>query len=199
LQGAELFTVSHRPVVALHESSVHPFRSLQSFGEPAAQRPAAQVSFSVHGSPSLQDAALFVDTHPPGDTQVSSVQSFPSSQPGGTLPMQSLFAQTSTVVQASSSLHGAVFGAFTHPLPGSQESSVQTLPSRQSIGAPAQLPPSQASPVVHALPSSQGSPLSTWTQPVSGLQLSSVQPLPSSQLTGSLTHAWAMQRSFVVH
>src|SRR5439155_604420 len=72
---------------------------------------------------------------------------------------------------------------LTHPVVGSQLSSVQAIPSLQ-LGAapPTQAPPLQVSPVVQALPSLQGLVLLVCVQPVAGLQPSVVQTLPSSQL-----------------
>ncbi|MNC92291.1 hypothetical protein D3C83_86870 [compost metagenome] len=60
-------------------------------------------------------------------------------------------------------------GAFTQPpsVSGSQESSVQALPSLQFGAAPpTQTSSAQVSLVVHSLPSSQGPVLGVWPQPV---------------------------------
>src|SRR5258706_16240678 len=89
---------------------------------------------------------------------------------------------TSPFVQAEPSSHGFVFGAFTHPVPGSQLSSVHAFESSQLGGVPGsqrpvvglqvsrpsqaslleqgtgvatQAPATQASPVVQMFPSSQ--------------------------------------------
>ena len=115
---------------------------------------------------------------PVGDTQESVVQPLLSSQLAGGPPTQLPPLQVSLVVQASPSLHGAVLFAYTHPVPGSQLSSVQTLPSLQfGAGPPTHEPPVQVSSVVQALPSSHEELLFTCVQPLAGLQLSSVQPL----------------------
>ena len=61
------------------------------------------------------------------------------------------------VVQALSSLQGAVLLALTQPVPTSQLSLVQLLLSLQlGAGPPAQAPALQASAVVQALPSLHG-------------------------------------------
>ena len=71
-----------------------------------------------------------------------------------TLQVQRPSAQVAFVPQE------IVLLVFTHPVSESQESSVQTLPSLQSLGGPPiQEPPEQASSVVHAFSSSQGSVL----------------------------------------
>src|SRR4029079_11233777 len=125
----------------------------------------AQVSPEVQASPSEQGALLFTWTHPVPGSQESSVQGLLSSQltapPGAQAPP----AQVSPEVQASPSEQGAVLFVWTHPVPGSQESSVQGLLSSQLTAPPgAQAPPAQTSPSVQALPSVQGSVLSACTQ-----------------------------------
>src|SRR5438445_335288 len=90
----------------------------------------------------------------------------------------------SLVVQALPSSHGTVFGVWTQPLAGSQESSVQGLPSSQlSSGPPAHAPAAQVSAVVQALPSWHGFALkpTTWHVPVPLQVPSSVQTLASLQ------------------
>src|SRR5690349_224339 len=68
-------------------------------------------------------------------------------------------AQRSPSVQTSPSSHGAVLSACWH-CPPAQLSLVQTLPSSQFIGSPAQTPPRQRSPIEQALASSHAAPLS---------------------------------------
>src|SRR5262245_66692831 len=96
-------------------------------------------------------------TQPGPGSQESSVQTFPSLQSGGAPPWQLPPPQVSFVVQALPSLHGAVLFVLTHPMMGSQDSSVQGLPSLQfGAGPPLHVPPPQVSFVVQALPSSHG-------------------------------------------
>src|SRR5437870_873894 len=132
-------------------------------------------------------------------------------QKGGGPPTQTPPAQVSAVVHALPSLHGRVFGAFTQPVAGSQESVVHTFASSQlGAGPPTHVPFAQVSAVVQALPSShgkvfgvpthtpaaqvspeaqglpslQGRVFTAFTQPVAGLQESVVHTLPSLQLGG---------------
>ena len=110
--------------------------------------------------------------------------------------------QASPVVQAFPSSQLAVLLTVSHsPVDGLQESSVQPLPSLQTVGVPAtQLPPEQVSPVVHAFPSLHEAVLLACWQPVAGLQLSSVHGLLSLQLVAvPPTHAPPEHASPVVH
>jgi hypothetical protein len=94
------------------------------------------------------------------ESQVSSVQTSPSSQFGGGPPTQAPPEQVSFVVQASTSSHGSLLLMFRHPRTMSHKSMVHTLPSSQSGGAPPKHTPNQQeSFVVQALPSSQGTVL----------------------------------------
>jgi hypothetical protein len=92
-----------------------------------------------------------------------------------------LFAQTSLVVQALLSLHGAVLATLAHPDEELHESFVHGLLSLQFVGPlVTQLPPLQWSPVVQASPSLQVFELETVkTQPVAGAQVSFVHGLLS--------------------
>src|SRR5437899_2751715 len=161
--------------------------------------PPEQTSAVVQKSPSSHGAVLGVRTHPVAGLQESSVQTFPSSQFRGGPPTHRPPAQVSAVVQALPSSQGAVFGVFTQPLAGLQESSVHGLPSSQLCAAPTQRPPAQLSAVVQAFPSSQGAVFGVFTQPLAGLQESSVQTFRSSQLgAGPPTHRLPAQVSAVV-
>jgi hypothetical protein len=128
------------------------------------------------------------------------VQTFPSSQFSAGPPAHEPAEQASAVVQALPSLQGAELLTCTHPVAGTQRSSVQGFPSVQSAGiSPRQVPNMQLSSTVQAFPSSQGAALNTWTQPLAGLHVSSVQTFPSPQLrAGPPTHAPPPQWSFVV-
>src|SRR5436190_474296 len=164
------------------------------------QVPALQVSFTVQYRPSLHDAVLFVWTQPVAGLQESSVQPLPSLQFGATPPTHDPPAHVSLVVQALPSSQDTVLFAWTQPVAGLQESSVQTLPSFQ-FGAtpPTHLPPAHVSFVVHASPSWYADLLFVWTQPVAGLHESSVHPLPSSQFGATPpTHDPPEQVSLVV-
>ncbi|HOM57504.1 MAG TPA: hypothetical protein PLG27_07130, partial [Candidatus Latescibacteria bacterium] len=79
-------------------------------------------------------------------SQVSSVQGLPSSQTTG-VPPQSPWLQTSPVVQALPSSHGAVLNALTQPTAESQESVTPAVESEQSV-APAAEPQENVAPAV---------------------------------------------------
>lgn len=149
----------------------------------------------------VQQAGTGSCAHPVGGTQLSLVQAFPSLQFVGGPLWHVPPAHVSPVVHALPSSHGALLLAYTQPLAGSQLSSVQTLWSSHSSGAPgAQNPSAQVSFVVQALPSSQGAVLSVCTHPFSGSQLSSVQVFPSSQFgAGPPTQIPLLHVSLVVH
>jgi hypothetical protein len=109
----------------------------------------------------LQATVLFVCTQPLPGTHESSVQRFPSSQLNAAIPAHTPLAHTSPVVHAFPSSHVAVLFVWTHPVAGSQESSVHPLPSSQlSAGPPEHAPPLHTSPTVQASPSSHGAVLS---------------------------------------
>src|SRR5439155_423854 len=128
---------------------------------------------------------------PTAGPQESVVQTLPSSQASGGPPWHAPFEHVSRVVQAFPSSHAAVLGVMTQsPVAGSQESSVQTLPSSQCRGWPMHLPPpqppcskkqsaEQQSPLTR-LPSSHSSPGSTTPLPQRAPTAS--PPLPSPNL-----------------
>jgi hypothetical protein len=181
LQGTLLLAFT-QPVAGSQESLVHTFPSSQFAAGPLLHAPLLQVSPTVQASPSSQGAVLLLLTHPVAGSQESLVHVLPSSQLGAGPPTQAPPLQASAVVQASPSLQANVLLALTHPVAGSQESSVQTFPSSQTGGAPpTQAPALQVSAVVQASPSSQAAVLLVLTHPVAGSQLSSVHELPSSQ------------------
>jgi hypothetical protein len=106
----------------------------------------------VQALPSLQEAVLFVKTHPLAGLQLSSVHTLPSLQTRGGPPLHVPPPQVSLVVQALLSLQEAVLFVWKHPVAGLQASSVQTLLSLQSGGGPPlHVPPPQVSFVVQAL------------------------------------------------
>ena len=84
----------------------------------------------------------------------------PSSQLSGAPPTQAPPAHVSLVVQGLASSQAAVLSVWTHPVAGSQLSSVQMFPSSQSVeGPPTQTPPAHVSWVVQALASSHATVL----------------------------------------
>lgn len=100
---------------------------------------------------------------------------------GIVVPKHSPSTQVSSSVQASPSSHDPGTGSCSQPLAGSQESSVQALPSSQSTGGPlTQAPPEHTSGSVHSSSSLHGSLLGTCPQPLTGSQVVSVHGLPSS-------------------
>jgi hypothetical protein len=136
----------------------HPGYSLKG----PAHDPEEHASGLVHAFRSEQGAVLNAWAHPVGDTQSSSVQTFPSSQfrappPATHAPSE----QTSPVVQASPSLHETALFACAH-VPPVHASSVQTLASSQSaevrqhpgIGLFSQALLALQTSLVHAFPSS---------------------------------------------
>ena len=200
LHGLLLF-VNTQPVVGLHVSVVQRIPSSQTSGAPPAQAPPAQVSLVVHALPSLHGLALFTLRQPKSGSQLSSVQTFPSTQLGAGPPTHTPPEQASLDVQALPSLHGALLFVNTQPVDGSHVSVVQRFPSLHTTGEPlTHAPPEHTSPVVHASPSLHGLVLFEYTQPVIGSHESVVQMLPSSQLgAGPPTHAPPEHVSPVVH
>ena len=90
----------------------------------------------------------------------------------------------------------------THvPVSVLHESTVQALPSLQTVAGPeTHAPPLHLSPLVQALPSLQLLVLAVCVQPVVGLQESLVQALPSSQLMAAPATQFApVQTSGLVH
>ena len=154
LQEAVLLTWT-QPDAGSQLSSVHTFPSSQLRAGPPTQAPAAQRSPVVQASPSLHGAVLCAWTQPAAGSQLSSVQTLPSSQPRGDPATQTPPLQESTVVHGLPSLQEAVLLAWAQPEAGSQLSSVHTFPSSQSgAGPPTQAPPLQVSAVVQASASS---------------------------------------------
>jgi len=117
------------------ESSVQGLPSSQLIGVPGWQMPLLQVSPTVHGLKSSQGPVLLLCEQPVAGSQVSVVQTLPSSQ------LRLLWEQVPELVQ---------------------ESRVQALPSLQFSNVPGwQEPLLHVSPTVHWLPSLQGAPFSS--------------------------------------
>src|SRR6266852_5356807 len=168
LHGAVLLVCAH-PMAGLHESSVQTLPSSQLGAGPPMQVPPLQVSLVVQALPSLQGLVLLVCTQPVAGSQLSSVQTLPSSQLGAGPPTQVPPLHASLVVQAFPSLQGLVLLVCTQPVAGLQLSSVQTLPSSQlGAGPPTHAPPAQVSLVVQAFPSLQGLVSLTCVHPLAG-------------------------------
>jgi hypothetical protein len=185
LQAAVLLALT-QPVAGSHESVVQRFPSSQFGGGPPTQTPALQPSPTVQASPSLQAAVLLALTQPVAGSHESVVQTLPSSQLASGPATQMPPPHVSAAVQALPSSQAAVLLALTHPVAGSQESSVHRFPSSQFGGAPdTQRPPAQVSPTVQALPSLQAAVLFAFTQPVAGSHESSVHGLASLQARGA--------------
>jgi hypothetical protein len=179
--GAVLFACV-QPVAGLQLSLVHALESLQFLGNPGEQDPAVQVSPTVQALPSLQGNVLLVLTQPRTVSQVSLVQTLPSSQLGAAPPRQVPALQVSFVVQAFASSQGAVLFECVQPVDVLHASSVQPFASSQLGGAPpTQVPALQVSPVVQALPSLHVAVLLVWLHAPEARQMSSVHGLPSLQ------------------
>jgi len=116
-----------QPVGGVQESSVQPLPSLQLGAGPPTHVPATHLSAVVHAFPSLHGEVLLVWPQPVAGLQESLVQGLPSLQlvvgPSPHTPS----TQSSPVVHAFSSSHGAMLFSWTQPMAGLQESSVQTL------------------------------------------------------------------------
>jgi hypothetical protein len=200
LHGAVLLVFT-QPVAGLHESVVQMLLSLQLRATPGWQTPAEQASPMVQALPSLHDAAMLVWAQPVPGSQLSLVQTLLSSQLSAGPLTQTPPEHVSLVVQTVPSLHGAVLLAFTQPVAGLQESSVQVFPSLQLRGTPGwHAPAEQKSPTVQALPSVQDAATLMCVHPVAGSQASLVHTLPSSQLgAGPPAQVPPAHVSFVVH
>jgi len=133
-------------------------------------------------------------------SQLSVVQTLPSSQLGAGPPTHKPALQVSLVVQAFPSSHAAMLSTYTHPDRASQLSSVHMFPSEQFSGTePKQAPALQVSTVVQLSPSSQLTALLLWLHPEADRHTSSVHRLPSSQFGGGPpTHTPALQLSLIV-
>jgi len=148
-----------QPLAGLQLSLVHTLPSLQLAAGPGAHLPPEQPSLVVQALPSLQAAALALNTQPLAGLQLSLVQPLLSSQVTP-LPLHAPPLQVSPLVQALLSVQGALLLANTQPLAGLQLSLVHTLLSLHGRGAPPwHCPPEQASPLVHALLSLQAAVL----------------------------------------
>ena len=206
LSSQLIATPAHTAAAEQTSGPVHASASLQAAPGLAVptQAPvfALQASF-VHALPSLQGPADGVLLHFPLTlSQLSNVQTFPSSQLTADLPKQVALAwQASALVHASLSLQAnPTAGVDTHFPPTPQPSLVHALPSSQN-GVPLHLPPRHTSLIVQLNPSSQLAPSAlTWLQPVLLSQASVVQALPSSQFSAlPPTHAPTLHKSPVVH
>src|SRR3989304_960577 len=126
-QGLLLFVNVH-PLTESHVSSVHTLPSLQEIGAPDVHTPSLQMSPKVQAFPSSQGAILFVFVHPLTESQASSVHILPSSQGLGAPDGHTPLLQTSNEVQTFPSSQRLLLFVYLHPVRGSHESSVHTLP-----------------------------------------------------------------------
>ncbi len=147
---AAVLLACKQPCTLLQVSVVHTLASSQETavgGVP--QTPAVQVAPPCHALPT-QVVAMHVApspsavwTHPPVESQESTVHALPSSHLLPVPPHLPL-AQTSLVVHALPSLQPKEFAVLTQPVSGLQLSSVQLLLSLQLAAVPGwQLPPAQ--------------------------------------------------------
>ena len=171
--------------------------SLQFSAGPPTQVPPLHVSAVVQALPSLQDAVLFVLTQPVDGLHESFVQTLPSLQLGAGPPTQVPPAQVSAVVQAFPSLHDAVLFAWTQPVAGLHESSVQTLLSLQfeRRAADADAAARRRRPSCRRCRRCRTPCCSRGRSPVAGLHESSVQTLPSLQFERRAADAGAAART----
>jgi hypothetical protein len=128
-------------VLALHESVVQTFESLQIGGVPRVQLPVRQISGPLQKFPSEHDVPLatFTAWQPVVALQESVVQGLASLQTSGVPGAQAPAWQVSSPLHTVESLHDVPFGAFDvwQPLAVLQVSSVQGLPSLQTSAVPA--------------------------------------------------------------
>ncbi len=105
LHGSELLILI-QPLNASHKSVVHGLPSSQSLAWPPPHLPPLQVSPSVHGLPSSQLPLLTVKTQPFFASQLSEVQTLPSSQslnaPGWHTPPAQLSPSVHTLLSLQS-------------------------------------------------------------------------------------------------
>jgi hypothetical protein len=179
-------SVNRQPTKGAQNSVVQGLWSLQSIGGPLTHEPKLHWSGAVHGFPSLQGAVLKLPEQKPKLQLSGPVQGFPSLHGAVLLvPAHDPNVHWSLLVHALLSSHGVLLKTTKQPLAELQRSSVQGLPSSQTIGTPPpHTPPEHVVPTMQASPLRQGSVLSACAQtnaPPAELQMSVVQTLPSSQ------------------
>ncbi len=125
-QATTLASLTH-PTSGSHESSVQRLASSQSTGGPEVHPPAAQISPDVQRLPSSQGALLGEDLQPVWKSHESSVHPLSSLQSMGVPGAHQPLAQWSSSVHAFWSSQGVSLKVNSHPIAGSQESSVQTF------------------------------------------------------------------------
>jgi hypothetical protein len=157
-----------QPVSGSQVSVVQTLLSSQLSGAPAVQTPAWQVSSPLQRSPSVHGVpfATGVLEHPKMGSQLSVVQTLPSSQSSGVPAVQAPAWQVSSPLQTSPSAHGVPLstGVLAQPATGSQLSLVQPLPSLQLSGVPAvQVPARQVSSPLQTSASAHEDPSGTGT------------------------------------
>ena len=199
-QAALLKALTH-PDAGAQLSIVHGFLSSHG-GEALPEHwPPAHESSTVHALPSSQAKELAAFTQPTTVTQLSSVQTLPSSQGLDPTPLQAPAVHESASVHGLPSSHAALLAAVVHPEIGAQLSVVQGfLSSHGGPAAPRHWPLAQVSLTVQAFPSSHAAAFAAWTHPTAWRQLSSVHTLPSSQtMNPTPAHVPPLHKSTSVH
>ena len=191
----------HAPLVASHVSVVQGLWSSQSLGPSGWHRPSWQLSPMVQPFSSSQGKSLALKLQPFKGSQLSVVQGVSSWHVALGPAVHAPSLQLSPTVQTFPSSHAVDPAMNAQPVAVRQVSSVQSLPSAQTVGVPGRhRPTAHTSPVVHALPSSHAVAASLVVQPTAGLQASIVHGLPSSQGTVAPgTHAPPLHESPAVH
>ena len=178
-QALDTISALAQPVLASQESAVQALPSSHSTVMPL-HRVTLQVSSLVQAVPSSQGEVLAAKTQPDFGSQLSSVQTFLSSQSKGLTPgWHAAPLQVSAKVQALLSSHGTLLALCTGPMAGLHESSVHRLLSSGLTTAPRQAPWLHVSKAVHAFRSSQPMVLNGKTQPCLASHASSVHGLVS--------------------
>jgi hypothetical protein len=151
-----------QPTAGLQLSFVQTLLSPQTFGPPGWHDPPEQTSPIVQAFPSEQAIALFACAQTPVDgSQLSLVQTLPSSQPSGVPARHVPIPQASPTVQAFPSSQAFVLLTKTQPVAGLQLSVVHEFPSSHAAGVPTHEPLLQVSPEVQAFRSEHALELST--------------------------------------
>jgi hypothetical protein len=184
-----------QPVVALHESVVQGFASLQEIGVPAVQVPPWQVSAPLHRLPSRHGTPFGAGAvvQPVAGAQPSVVQGFESLQTSGVPAVQVPAWQVSGPLHWLPSVQDTPFatGVAVQPVAGLHVSVVHTFESLQTTGVPAVHTPAWHDSVpLQRFPSGHGVPLETTALPhTPAVQVSTVHGLLSLQLAAVL-HDW---------
>ena len=135
LQGPAVGGKLH-PVSGSQVSAVQGFASVHTSCSPDRHSPPPQISPVVQRFPSSHGRVFGSATHPFSAEQESSVQGLPSVQSTALPPPHALAPHTVPSVQGFPSSQAIAFGVITHPISGSQLSSVHRFPSSQFTHSP---------------------------------------------------------------